>query len=153
MVHGTDLYLAMIVGIFFTLIFAELTGVLPGGLIVPGYLALCLGDPLTLLVILLISCLTYLIVVHGVARLVILYGRRKFAAMLSVAIILKLFLDYLYPVMPFQTLELSGVGIIVPGIIANTFQKQGFVFTTLSSLLLSGVTFVVITVYNLLLVV
>ncbi|MFZ5989719.1 MAG: poly-gamma-glutamate biosynthesis protein PgsC [Bacillota bacterium] len=149
MVHGSDLYLAIIVGIFLTLIYTELTGVLPGGLIVPGYLALCFGDPIVLLTILVISCLTYLIVVHVVARFVILYGRRKFAAMLSVAIILKLIMDFFYPVVPFQILELSGVGVIVPGIIANTYQKQGFIHTTLSTLLLSTLTFGIIFGYSL----
>lgn len=102
-----------------------------------------------MLVVLLISILTYVIVVHGVSRYMILYGRRKFAAMLITGIGLKLIFDYFYPVMPFDIFELRGIGIIVPGLIANTMQKQGLPLTVGSTLLLSGLTFGIMNVYYL----
>lgn len=51
--------------------------------------------------------------------------------------------------MPFEIYEFRGIGVIVPGLIANTIQKQGVVFTYASTLLLSGVTFLIMTTYYL----
>ncbi|MFS0788297.1 poly-gamma-glutamate biosynthesis protein PgsC [Shouchella sp. 1P09AA] len=146
---GTDLYIALVIGVVLSLIFAEKTGIMPAGLIVPGYLALVFDQPIFLLTIFLISLLTYLIVTYGVAKVTILYGRRKFAAMLTTGIVLKLIFDFFYPVMPFEIMEFRGLGVIVPGLIANTIQKQGVAPTILSTLLLSGATFVIISLFYL----
>ena len=146
---GADLYVALVLGVALSLIFTEKTGVLPAGLVVPGYLALVFNQPVFMIVVFLISILTYLIVTHGVSRWVILYGRRKFAAMLITGICIKLIFDYFYPVVPFEAFEFRGVGIIVPGLIANTIQKQGMPLTLGSTILLSGITFGIMNVYYL----
>ncbi|MGE7758748.1 poly-gamma-glutamate biosynthesis protein PgsC [Peribacillus sp. NPDC097895] len=146
---GTDLYVALVLGVTLSLIFSEKTGVVPAGLIVPGYLALVFDQWEIMLTILIISVVTYLIVTHGLSRWVILYGRRKFAAMMVTGICLKLLLDFVYPVMPFEIFEFRGIGIIVPGLIANTIQRQGMPLTLGSTLLLSGLTFGLMNVYSL----
>ncbi|MBM7703092.1 poly-gamma-glutamate biosynthesis protein PgsC [Metabacillus iocasae] len=146
---GSDLYIALVLGVALSLIFTEKTGVLPAGLIVPGYLALVFDQPIFMLVVLLISMLTYVIVVYGISKFMILYGRRKFAAMLITGMCLKLIFDYAYPIVPFEMFELRGIGIIVPGLIANAMQKQGLPLTVGSTLLLSGITFGVMQVYYL----
>ena len=145
---GTDLYVALTLGVLLSLLFSEKTGIIPAGLIVPGYLGLIFDQPVFLMMVLLISLLTYVIVTYGISRFVILYGRRKFAAMLVVGISLKLIFDYFYPIMPFEIYEFRGIGIIVPGLIANTIQKQGLVVTLGSTLLVSGATFGLMFVYN-----
>lgn len=150
---GSDLYIALIIGVVLSLLYAEKFGIVPAGLIVPGYMALIFDQPLFIATVLLISFLTYFIVTHGISRLTILYGRRKFAAMLSVGICLKLILDYstpiTFPVIPFEVQEFRGIGVIVPGLIANTIQKQGLVPTVGSTLVLSGLTFLIMFVYHL----
>ncbi|CAH0196870.1 poly-gamma-glutamate biosynthesis protein PgsC [Peribacillus castrilensis] len=146
---GSDLYVALVLGVTLSLIFSEKTGVVPAGLIVPGYLALVFDQWEIMLTILIISVVTYLIVTHGLSRWVILYGRRKFAAMMVTGICLKLLLDLVYPVMPFEIFEFRGIGIIVPGLIANTIQRQGMPLTLGSTLLLSGLTFGLMNVYYL----
>ncbi|MEK4537938.1 poly-gamma-glutamate biosynthesis protein PgsC [Peribacillus butanolivorans] len=146
---GSDLYVALVLGVTLSLIFSEKTGVVPAGLIVPGYLALVFDQWQIMLVIVTISVVTYLIVTHGISRWVILYGRRKFAAMMITGICLKLLLDFVYPVMPFEIFEFRGIGIIVPGLIANTIQRQGMPLTLGSTLLLSGLTFGLMNVYYL----
>lgn len=138
---GSDLYFSLIIGVILSLIFVEKMGVLPAGLVVPGYLALVFDQPVFLASIFLVSFLTYFIVAHGLSRVVILYGRRKFAAMLIVGILLKLVFDNFYPVVPFEMLELRGMGVIVPGLIANTLQKQGFLPTVTSTFALTALTF------------
>ncbi|ADE68032.1 poly-gamma-glutamate biosynthesis protein PgsC [Priestia megaterium] len=146
---GSDLYIALVLGVTLSLIFTEKTGVLPAGLIVPGYLALVFDQPITILMIFLISILTYVIVVYGISKVVILYGRRKFTAMLITGIVIKVAFDYFFPILPFEVFELRGIGIIVPGLIANTMQKQGLPLTVGTTVLLSGVTFGIMQVYYL----
>lgn len=51
--------------------------------------------------------------------------------------------------MPFEIAEFRGIGIIVPGLIANTIQRQGLTITLGSTLLLSGATFVIMYAYYL----
>ncbi|MEC5308363.1 poly-gamma-glutamate biosynthesis protein PgsC [Bacillus thuringiensis] len=148
---GTDLYVALVLGVTLSLIFTEITGILPSGLVVAGYLALIFDQPIFMAFIFLISILTYLIVVHVIGRFTILYGRRKFTAMLITGICLKLIFDYLYPILPFEVYEFRGIGVIVPGLIANTIQKQGLVLTISTTLLLSGITFLILNIYYLVL--
>ncbi|MGX5452564.1 capsular polyglutamate amide ligase/translocase CapC [Bacillus cereus group sp. BfR-BA-01524] len=146
---GSDLYIALVLGVTLSLIFTEKTGVLPAGLVVPGYLALVFNQPVFMLLVLFISILTYVIVTYGVSRFMILYGRRKFAAMLITGICLKLLFDYCYPVMPFEIFEFRGIGVIVPGLIANTIQRQGLPLTIGTTILLSGATFAIMNIYYL----
>ncbi|MGB3913953.1 MAG: poly-gamma-glutamate biosynthesis protein PgsC [Firmicutes bacterium] len=145
--YSTDLYVALVIGVVLSLIYAEVTGTLPSGLIVPGYLALYFDQPLFIALILLISLVTFLLVKHGLARFTILYGRRMFTAMLLTAIVLKLTFDYFYPMVPFQIFEVRGIGVVVPGLIANTIQKQGVIHTFISTVLLSGITFLIMLLY------
>jgi len=149
---GSDLYVSLIIGVVLSLLYAEKVGVMPAGLIVPGYMGLVFDQPVFICVILLISFLTFIIVTKVVGRFTILYGRRKFAAMLSVGVALKLIFDYFapmtFPYLPFEMQEFRGIGVIVPGLIANTIQKQGVIPTIGSTLLLSGATFVIMFLYE-----
>ncbi|TMW72230.1 poly-gamma-glutamate biosynthesis protein PgsC [Alteribacter natronophilus] len=146
---GGELYVALIIGVLVSLLFTERFGMLPAGLIIPGYLALVFDQPVFMAVILIVSVLTFLVVTKGIGRFVTLYGRRKFAAMMVVGIAMKMVFDYFYPVMPFEIQEFRGLGVIVPGLIANTIQRQGVLPTITSTMVLSGITFVVLTIYQL----
>jgi len=137
----SDIYIALILGTLLSLLFVEFTGILPAGIVVPGYLALVIHQPLYILIIFLVSLITYLIVVHGIGKITILYGKRKFAAMILVAIIVKISLYYFFPYLPSGVTELSALGVIIPGLIANTIQKQGVVPTLSSTTLLTGLTY------------
>jgi gamma-polyglutamate biosynthesis protein CapC len=141
---GTELYLSLVLGVVVSLVYAERTGVIPAGLVVPGYLALVLDQMLFVGAIFIISFVTFVVVHFGVSKVVILYGRRRFVAMLGMGIILKLVFDALYPAMPFEVYEFRGIGVIVPGLIANSIARQGVPHTVISTLLLSGVTFLLV---------
>ncbi|MCD8915527.1 MULTISPECIES: poly-gamma-glutamate biosynthesis protein PgsC [Staphylococcus] len=145
---GSELYFSLFVGIVLSLIFAEKFGITPAGLVVPGYLALIFDQPIMLLSVLLISCLTYFIVAHGISRVALLYGRRKFAAMILTGMIIKFIFDLIYPLTPFEVIQISGIGIVIPGIIANTIQKQGTITTLASCMLLTCMTYVVLFAYS-----
>ena len=144
---GSELYFSLFVGIVLSLIFAEKFGINPG-LVVPGYLALIFDQPIMLLSVLVISCLTFFIVTYGISRWVILYGRRKFAAMILTGMVLKFLFDLIYPLTPFEMVEVSGIGVVIPGIIANTIQKQGVVITLSSTMLLTCITYVILFLYS-----
>jgi poly-gamma-glutamate biosynthesis protein PgsC/CapC len=141
---GTELYLSLLIGVAVSLVYAERTGVIPAGLVVPGYLALVLDQVIFVAFILLISFVTFLVVEKGVSRWVILYGRRRFLAMMIVGVLCKLVFDRLYPALPFEVYEFRGIGVIVPGLIANAIARQGVVYTLSSTLLLSGLTFLLV---------
>ncbi|RIM03631.1 poly-gamma-glutamate biosynthesis protein PgsC [Staphylococcus equorum] len=145
---GSELYFSLFVGIVLSLIFAEKFGISPAGLVVPGYLALIFDQPIMLLSVLIISCITYFIVNHVVSKIVILYGRRKFAAMILTGMVLKFVFDIIYPLTPFEMVEMSGIGVVIPGIIANTIQKQGVIITLSTCMLLTCITYVILFFYS-----
>jgi len=136
-----DIYIALILGTILSLLFVEITGVLPAGIVVPGYLALVIDRPMFILVTFLISLITYVIVVFGIAKITILYGKRKFAAMIMVAIIVKILLYFFLPQLPAGISELSAFEVIIPGLIANTIQRQGILPTIGSTALLTLLTY------------
>lgn len=146
--YGTELYVAIIIGAMLSLIYTEITGILPAGLVVAGYIALMFNHPYTILVVLFISSLTYLIVTYGIAHIVILYGRRKFLAMITVAALIAVCSNLLMAYLPYEFFEIDGVGVIVPGIIANCIDRQGFVHTMISTMLISTLTFLVLLGYQ-----
>lgn len=146
---GTDLYIAIVVGVLLSLLYAEKTGIVPAGLVVPGYLALVFDQIMYLVVVAAISLVTYLVVTQVIGRMTVLYGRRKFGAMLAVGIILKMATDFSYPLVGFETFELRGIGVIVPGLIANSIQKQGIMPTFSSTVVIAFLTFVIISIFHL----
>lgn len=124
----------ILIGVLVSLLYTELTG-LSAGLIIPGYLALCLHAPVRIL-----STLVIATVAVGIGKLlsrfVILYGRRRFALLLVLTFLINVLLD--------QASLFSGggsvIGTLIPGIIAREFDRQGFSDTLLSLALTSVLT-------------
>lgn len=125
----TDFYIALIVGLTISLLVEELIGISCGGMIVPGYLAMVCDDLKIMLIIFIISLLTYLIIEFVLPRFVILFGKRKFVATLVVALVLKLIVELCFPLLPVASVAFRGVGVITPGLIANSYAKQSIKFT------------------------
>jgi poly-gamma-glutamate biosynthesis protein PgsC/CapC len=138
---STDITTVIILGVAFSLLFTEITGIIPAGLVVPGYLTLLMKQPQAIFLTFFISVLTYVIVYYGLNKVTILYGKRKFMAMITIAIVLQFLL---HSVLPSDYVNISGlaaVGIVVPGLLANTIQRQGLATTFLSTGLLITVTY------------
>lgn len=119
-------------GIVLSLIYTEVIGISPGGIIVPAYFSLFLNDPKKILYTLIISILCFFIV-KFLSNFMILFGRRKFAIYVLAGIFLKALLSYIYyeNIFNFYNLSIS-IGYIIPGILAKDFEKQGFVITLAS---------------------
>ena len=124
----------VLVGVALSLIFSELTGLSPAGLVVPGYIALSLQTPGRVLYTLLIALLAW-----GVARLLarwmILYGRRRFAVLILLSFLLNALIVG-SGVLPYDP---GMIGVLVPGIIANEVEKQGALKSLLSLAVVVGI--------------
>ena len=130
--------LAIALGILFNLIFTEVCGFTSAGLVVPGYLALYLNQPTRLAATLLVSLLTWATVRHGLARLIILYGRRRLGVTVLVGFVLNGLFNLLLQHLPPQPVDLRIIGYIGPGIIANEALSQGVIPTFATTLLIAG---------------
>ena len=137
-----DVYLAIAAGVILSLFYTERTGIIPAGLIVPGYIAMMVNSPVSIVVTFMIAFLTYLIVMKVIGKFTIIYGRRKFTAMIIIGIIMKAIFDFALPgyTNPEVVGGLVAIGIIVPGLTANTIEKQGVIPTVGSTIVLSGLT-------------
>ena len=117
----------ILLGVVLSLIFTEITG-LSAGLIVPGYLALYLHSPGRIVCTLLLGLCKLL------SQVLILYGRRRFAVLMLLTFFLSLALDAA-GLLPF-----SPIGILMPGIIAREFDRQGFRDSLLAMAVTTGLT-------------
>ncbi|MBS3788921.1 poly-gamma-glutamate biosynthesis protein PgsC [Candidatus Bipolaricaulota bacterium] len=134
---------SLFIGMLGSLFYIELTGLYAGGIIVPGYIALYFDQPLRILGTLVVS-LFALLIYRFISPHLILYGRRRFVLILFLGGILTMiwyrFVPGYFPVI----LELRVVGWIIPGLIANTFVKQGITITLASLILVSTVTYLIV---------
>lgn len=115
----------LLLGIFLSLIFAELTDLSPGGIIVPAYFAMYAYDPKRILGTVVISLLC-VVLVRFMSRFMILYGRRRFAIYMMTGIFLRLLLGF-----ALSDISMS-IGYLIPGILGKDMEKQGVVPTLIS---------------------
>lgn len=124
----------ILIGILVSLLFYEFTGISPGGVIVAGYLALQLQSPARIGMTLFVAFAGYF-ALQGLARVTILYGRRRFAAAILLccalyAIIVK---TNVLPADP------GLAGYLVPGILVRDLERQKFGKTLLALAIVLGI--------------
>jgi poly-gamma-glutamate biosynthesis protein PgsC/CapC len=121
-------------GLVISLLFSEFLGLAAGGMVVPGYFALNLTDPLRVATTVLVGLATW-----GIVRFMnffmIIYGRRRTVLMILVGFLVGAVVRNFvtFEVSAFQ-LDLEVIGFIVPGLIAIWLDRQGVV-ETLSTLM------------------
>jgi poly-gamma-glutamate biosynthesis protein PgsC/CapC len=130
--------LAIGLGLTLSLVLSELVGLSSAGLVAPGYLALYLDQPARLAATFLVALGTWATVKFGFARLVVLYGRRRFGITVLTGFLLNAALDHLLFVLPTEAAGLRAIGYIVPGLIANTALQQGVAATVGLTLLVAA---------------
>ncbi|RUO79987.1 poly-gamma-glutamate biosynthesis protein PgsC [Idiomarina tyrosinivorans] len=158
------LAVAIGVGLFFTLLISQALGLAAGGLVVPGYVALQLTDPLSVVITLFAAFVTFLIV-RMIASYVVIYGRRQTIIMILTGYLIAGLIDlFLGSLVTWVDLEMVGatagdaeaqvamlesttlmtimetsiIGYIIPGLIAIWFDRQG-VLQTLCGLAVTAV--------------
>ena len=124
----------VLAGVAISLIFSELTGLSPAGLVVPGYIALCLQTPQRVVYTLALAFGAWGIA-KILARFMILYGRRRFAVLILLAFVLDLAVTGL-GILPYDP---GMIGVLVPGIIAQEMEKQGVAKSLLSLSVVTGI--------------
>lgn len=120
--------MALVAGVVISILFYERVQLTTGGAIVPAYLAMFLPAPLFVVTTVLSGYLTYFVVSVVVAKRKILYGRRKFEVEMLVGLVFvtlgtgaALLLRSDRPLY----LGLTGIGFLLPGVIAHDMFRQG----------------------------
>ena len=123
-------------GIILSLVLSEALGVTAGGIIVPGYIALFLHQPIQVLSTFSVAIIV-LIIIKLLSRVMFLYGKRR----IVLALILGFFFGYLSRIIYIDVDNINSVAVIgniIPGLIANWMDRQGVV-RTISVILLTAV--------------
>lgn len=124
----------VLAGVAISLIFSELTGLSPAGLVVPGYIALSLQTPRRVIYTLVLAFAAWGIA-KLLARFMILYGRRRFAVLILLVFVLDLVVNSL----GILSYDPGMIGVLVPGIIAREMEKQGVAKSLLSMGVVVGI--------------
>lgn len=135
------------IGVLLNLLVYESLGLTAGGMVVPGYLALFMDQPLRILTTLVAGVATWALVVHALGRYVILFGRRRYGAMLVAGLLATYAFEALSTRAGPPAEELRVIGYIVPGLLANEIDRQGPLPTLVVTLALAVLTRVLLTVF------
>ena len=121
------------IGLAMSLLYTELFGVAPGGIIVPGYLALAISEPFTVALTFGVALLTFF-VVRVLGTIAIVYGRRRNV----LAILIGFGFGALARTVvgagtPLGEFGIDVVGYVIPGLLAIWMDRQGVVVTVTSA--------------------
>jgi gamma-polyglutamate biosynthesis protein CapC len=126
---------ALTIGIVVSLALTEVIGLSAGGIIVPGYVALLLDRPAALAGFLLVAAASYGIV-RALSMVLMLYGSRRFAVAVLTGLTLGVGAQWA-SLSASLYVEWVGLGLIVPGLLAHQFDRQG-VLPTLAMLAIAA---------------
>ncbi len=116
-------------GLVLSLVSSEVLGIAAGGMVVPGYVALVMHEPLRVIGTIAVSLAT-LAVLMVIKRYTFVYGRRRIVYTVLIGFILGwISRDYLVIHTSSTDLEFHSIGLIIPGLIANWMDRQGVVPT------------------------
>ncbi|MCB1184308.1 poly-gamma-glutamate biosynthesis protein PgsC [bacterium] len=127
------IYQSIGLGLVVSLFFSEILGLAAGGLVVPGYIALYLDQPLRVLGTILAALVTYA-VTRGAGRFVLLYGRRTMVFCVLAGYLFGFLTRYLRVFneaagLGVDASVLQSIGYIIPGLIAYWMMRQGVIET------------------------
>ena len=158
------LALAIGIGLLLTLLVTEAFGIAAGGLVVPGYMALKLMQPINFVLTILVALATFAII-RVMSSFTVIYGRRMTGITILTAYVIGALLELAigggvaFQLAPAGAelvqgdsatdalnqqlgtpvfVELGVIGYIIPGLIALWFNRQG-IMQTLSALIITSV--------------
>ena len=133
----------LFIGLVVALLWAEVTDVAPGGLVVAGYFALYLDRPLRVAATL-AAALLALALYKFLAGHLVLFGRRRFVLLVLVGAVLSQAWLLLLPKVFSAPVELRVIGWVVPGILASSLVRQKALPTLASLAAVSTLTFALV---------
>ena len=117
-------------GLAISLIFSETLGLAAGGMVVPGYLALMIHEPLRILGTIAVAILTFG-TLKLLSRYTLIYGRRRIVVAVLIGFVYgALSRDLLEFKLHDARLDLRTIGYVIPGLMANWMERQGVLQTT-----------------------
>jgi poly-gamma-glutamate biosynthesis protein PgsC/CapC len=135
------IYQSIGLGLVVSLVFSEILGLAAGGLVVPGYIALYLDQPLRILGTVMAALVTYGFV-RLIGRFVLLYGRRTMVFSVLAGFLFGYLTRYLLVFnasldLGVDTSVIQSIGYIIPGLIAYWMSRQGVVETLCTMIMAS----------------
>ncbi len=116
-------------GLVISLIFSETLGLAAGGMVVPGYLALMIHEPLRILGTIVCALLT-LGLLKLLSRYTLIYGRRRIVVAILIGFVFgALSRDFLLLHPRGAPIDMRTIGFVIPGLIANWMERQGVIQT------------------------
>jgi poly-gamma-glutamate biosynthesis protein PgsC/CapC len=137
------MYETLLIGLLCALLFIELFGLYPGGIIVPAYIALYIDNPVRILVTVAIAFLC-LLIYRLMSRFVILFGKRRFVLFIFLGALLAQLWVLISPQMFSDPIGLRAIGWIIPGLLANNLERQKVIPTLASLVTVAVVTYVIV---------
>ncbi len=113
----------LLIGLVLAVLWAELTDLSPGGLVVPGYLALYFDQPLRIAATLGAALLAWG-AYRLLARRLILFGRRRFVLTVLAGAVAAQAWALAAPSLFEDPAGLRAIGLIVPGLLASCLARQ-----------------------------
>lgn len=112
-----------------SLFLTETIGLAAGGIVVPGYIALYLQQPLRVITTVAIGIITYLII-KFLGKYMILFGRRLLVIGVLIGYLIGLAIRF-FPAMTFSDfkLDINVIGYVIPGLLAYWMNRQGIIET------------------------
>ena len=135
------IYESIGLGLVVSLVFSEILGLAAGGLVVPGYIALHLDQPLRILGTVLAALVTYAFL-RLLDRFVLLYGRRTMVFSVLAGFLFGYLTRYILVFneamkLGVDTSMIQSIGYIIPGLIAYWMMRQGVVETLCTMIMAS----------------
>jgi poly-gamma-glutamate biosynthesis protein PgsC/CapC len=137
------------IGMFLGLILTETIGLAAGGIVVPGYIALVLHNPVQVISTIVVGIITYLIV-KLISLYIIIYGRR----LLIISILIGYLISYITKISPMVamntlSINIETIGFVIPGLIAYWIARQGIIPTLSAMIIVSSlVRLTIIIIHN-----
>jgi poly-gamma-glutamate biosynthesis protein PgsC/CapC len=135
--------LGLAIGLVLALVCYLTTNLSPGGMITPGWLALTLIQDYRQVLVIAGVTLATIGLVKIFKRVVILYGKRLFAAVVLIGVLIQLslvvFVQRDFPLLfVHQTL-----GFVVPGLMAHQMERQRATWTLLATAIVTAATYAI----------
>ncbi|MFH1853294.1 MAG: poly-gamma-glutamate biosynthesis protein PgsC [Candidatus Neomarinimicrobiota bacterium] len=141
------LYEAFLIGLIIAFIYYEVTGLTPGGVIAPAYLALYVNEPTKI-----VTTLGVAIIVWGILELLrsflFIYGRRQLLLALLLGFAVGTLVNRFFGGGSYWPPDLHSIGHLVPGLVANEMVRQKILPTLTSLALVLAFTYLILVLVN-----
>lgn len=118
-------YDILFIGFTVSMLFHEITGLYPGGIVVPAFLALHADQPWRIAGTIAAGSLG-LVAYKFLSRRIISFGSRRFFLTVTLSAMFVMAAGAALPGFLPQAPDARAIGIVVPGLLANSCERQGY---------------------------